>query len=77
MSFESTSVSEVMTQLNKKFGVQISSEDKDINGYVLNADFTDQSLPSILEMLEKSLNITYIIRDKKIILNKKLNNQSN
>jgi transmembrane sensor len=72
MSFENAPVSEVMLALNQKFGVQMTSEDNRVKSYVLNADFTDQSLPAILEILEKTLDITYKISDKKILLNKKI-----
>lgn len=72
MSFENAPVSEVMLALNRKFGVEMTSEDRVIKSYVLNADFTDQSLPAILEILEKTLDISYKISDKKILLNRKI-----
>jgi len=71
MSFENVLVSEVIDALNQKFDVRIGTKDEEIREYVLNADFTDQSLPAILEILERSLDITYTIDDKKIQLNKK------
>jgi len=72
MSFENTFVSEVIKQLNKKFGVNITVNNPQIAEYVLNADFTNQSLPAILQMLEKSLNVTYTINEETITLNKKI-----
>lgn len=70
ISFENTSVNEVMSALNKKFGVHIYSPDAQLGNLSLNADFTDQSLPSILEMMQKSLNITYEINGNTIQLKK-------
>ena len=52
MSFDNEPIRKVIQSLNKRFGVHISSDDEDLLNYVLRADFTDQSLPSILEMLE-------------------------
>jgi hypothetical protein len=48
--------------------VNISTADEKLLDYVLKADFTDQSLPSILEMLRKSLNVENEISDDGIIL---------
>ncbi|MNT91264.1 hypothetical protein D3C72_2323320 [compost metagenome] len=49
--------------------MNINSADESLLNYSLTADFTDQSLPAILEMLEKSLNLKYEIDDNQIILN--------
>ncbi|HEY0669505.1 MAG TPA: FecR family protein [Sphingobacteriaceae bacterium] len=71
MSFDNVPIKEVIHALNNKFGVNIHSSDEKLLNYVLKADFTDQNLPSILEMLEKSLEVQYEIKDKEIILNTK------
>lgn len=68
LSFDNTPVKEVVAALNKKFNVQIEVQDEPIDNYLLNGDFTGQNLPDILEMIEKSLNVSYEIRDNKIIL---------
>ena len=68
LSFDNEPIRKVIQSLNKRFGVHISSDDEDLLNYVLRADFTDQSLPSILEMLEKSLDLHYEINDDEIIL---------
>ncbi len=60
---------EIIKVLNKQFGVRISSSDEKVLSYILKADFTDQSLPSILEMLQKSLDVDYEINDQGITLN--------
>ncbi len=68
LSFDNDPIVKVIGALNEKFGVNIKENDEKLLAYTLKADFTDQSLPSILEMLEKSLNVQYEIRDKDIIL---------
>ena len=68
LSFDNDPIVKVIGALNEKFGVNIKENDEKLLAYTLKADFTDQSLPSILEMLEKSLNVQYEIRDEDIIL---------
>lgn len=68
LSFDNASMREVMAALNKHFGVKVRTADPSLNDYLLKADFTDQNLPAILEMLEKSLNISYEIDDENILL---------
>ncbi|MBO9153480.1 FecR family protein [Chitinophaga sp. GCM10012297] len=71
LSFTNTPVSEVIKKLNRQFGVQITLKDKSTENYSLNADFTDQNLPDILEMMQTSLNITYELEGDQIIFSKK------
>lgn len=68
MTFENESIEEVIKVLNTEFGVNIRTADEKLLGYMLKADFTDQSLPPILEMLRKSLNVEYEINDDGITL---------
>lgn len=69
LSFDNIPLKDVLQTLDKKFGVNISTTDEALLNYSLKADFTDQSLPAILEMLEKSLGLKYEINDRQIILN--------
>lgn len=71
LSFSNTPVREVIKKLNAQFGVQIILKDESTASYSLNADFTNQNLPDILEMLQTSLNITYELKGDKIIFSKK------
>ncbi|MHB1178948.1 MAG: FecR family protein [Daejeonella sp.] len=71
MAFDNVPLSQVMAALNKEFSVRISAEDGNLTHFLLKADFTEQNLPAILEMLEKSLNLTYKIDEEGIILNSK------
>lgn len=68
VSFDNVPVSEVIKVLNKSYGTHIRVETNELNSYVLKADFSDQNLPDILQMLEKSLNVNYEINNKEIIL---------
>lgn len=70
ISFDNTPVSEVVKVLNSEFDVEmkVGERDKELNNYMLKADFTNQNLPDILQMLERSLSLTYEIDGKEIIL---------
>src|SRR5690606_15268265 len=70
ISFDNTPVKEVVEVLNREFDVslQVDKTAKELNSYMLKADFTNQNLPDILQMLEKSLNLTYEIDGKDIVL---------
>jgi transmembrane sensor len=73
LSFSNTPVSEVVVALNERFKTSIEIKDKQINEYQLTADFTDVNLPSVLELLSKSLGITYEIDNDKIRMSKLTN----
>jgi ferric-dicitrate binding protein FerR (iron transport regulator) len=68
LTFDNEPIRDVIKVLNTQFKVNISTADEKLLDYVLKADFTDQSLPSILEMLRKSLNVENEISDDGIIL---------
>jgi ferric-dicitrate binding protein FerR (iron transport regulator) len=74
LSFDKTSLHDVIQALNKQFNVEIMLRDKDLNGYVLQADFTDQSLPDIMEMLKKLLKLSYVTDGRKFTLQKEISN---
>jgi len=68
ISFDNAPMAEVFRVLSKKFKVNISSTDSKINSDYLNADFTNESLPSIMEIINKSLNVSYTVKDNQFIL---------
>lgn len=68
VKFDNIAVNEIVKVLNAKFQVNIKIADAALDTYVLKADFTGQSLPEILLIMEKSLNITYTIEGKNIVL---------
>lgn len=59
MKFDNASVGSVLQTLNEKFKVRIHVTDSDILNCMIRADFNEQNLPDILEMLSKSINATY------------------
>jgi len=70
-SFENTPVDSVLACLGRQYHMNIRTEDKELGKYLFKADFTDQSLPAILEMLQNSLNAGYVIDDTNIVLYRK------
>ena len=68
ISFDNTPMPQVFAILNKKFKVHIRSDDKEINADSLNADFTDESLPAIMEIMRKILNVTYVTNGNDFVL---------
>lgn len=71
MSFDNAPLSSVMEALNTEFNVHITTHDQQLQDYLLKADFTDQSLPDILEMMGKSLNVDYELINNEITLKRK------
>jgi ferric-dicitrate binding protein FerR (iron transport regulator) len=71
LSFDNVSVFDVAQTLNKTFNSKIIITDKSINQYLLKADFTDVNLPTIIELLSKSLNLNYIIQGDEILVSRK------
>lgn len=73
VSFDNVPLSKVLATLRSKYGMNIYTDDKELGKLSLNADFTDQSLPAILDMLQNSLNAGYTIDDTQIVLYHKTN----
>jgi len=75
--FDNVSLKDVLIKLDKQYGMHIRTDDKELSNYSLNADFTGQNLPAILDMIENSLNVSYTMDDTDVILyrNKPLTNQ--
>jgi ferric-dicitrate binding protein FerR (iron transport regulator) len=66
--FDNASLQEVLKALNEKFGAHIVFGDDNLKVYRLNADFSGQHLPDILDMMKKSLNIRYEINGSEMKL---------
>ncbi len=77
VAFDNVPLSSVLNSLDKQFGMHIHTDDAELAKFPLKADFTDQNLPAILDMIEYSLNVSYTIDDTEIILfrNKPITNQ--
>ena len=70
LSFDNVNIGEVTSVLADSFNVVITANDK-IKSCRLKADFSDQNLASILEMLCKSIDATYEIKGNDISINGK------
>lgn len=68
LSFNNTPIKEVFAVLNKSFHVHISSGDEKINSDYLKADFTNENLPAIMEILEKTLDVSYSVHGSEFVL---------
>lgn len=66
--FQDTPVSDVIQQLESRFAIQVRLSNPAIARCRLNADFENQPLPAILEMLCRSLESTYTIQDNTITI---------
>lgn len=68
--FDNTPLEDIVKTLNNQFGVNIRIADAELNTTVLSADFNDQRLPQVLEIIEKSLNVEYSINQQDIVIYK-------
>lgn len=68
LRFDDTSLSEIVSQLQKSFGVKIELANPKMNNCVLKVDFNQQNLPEILEMLNTLLGSNYEIEGKNIVI---------
>lgn len=68
INFNETPISEVINQLERQFKINIQLSDKAISKCLLTADFNNQSLPVILEILCTSLDVSYTLSGDTLIL---------
>jgi transmembrane sensor len=66
--FENTPMNQVIKQLEKRFNVQIKLSNLKMGSCLFNADFEQQPLPLIMEMLCTALDATYTLSGKVILL---------
>ena len=71
VNFDDMPLNDVLTVLSKQFASHIYTNDNELKKYLFKADFTDQNLPAILDMLESSLNVAYTINHNEIELYRK------
>jgi ferric-dicitrate binding protein FerR (iron transport regulator) len=70
LTFDNTSLKDVVAILNKQFDVEIVPADDALNSYSLNADLSGLNLPEIMEILKKTLNINYQITGNRITISR-------
>ena len=68
INFNDSTLSEVINQLERRFNIHIQLSDNAISKCLLTADFNNQSLPVILEILCTSLDVTYTLSGDTLIL---------
>lgn len=68
--FNNTRVTDVLDVLRTNFDVEVEVSDSALGSMTLNADFTGLSLPVILDLMNKSLNINLGFEDETITLSK-------
>lgn len=68
--FNNTRVTDVLDVLRTNFDVEVKVSDSALGSMTLNADFTGLSLPVILDLMNKSLNINLGFEDETITLSK-------
>lgn len=66
--FNNASVNEVLDVLRTNFDVKVMVSNSSVKGLTLKADFTGLSLPVILDLMNKSLNINLGFEEDAIIL---------
>ena len=67
--FENTPLDQVAKQLEKRFNIRVKLSNPQIANCLVNADFEQQPLPFILEMLCTALDATYTLSGNVIELN--------
>jgi transmembrane sensor len=68
INFDDTPISEVIRQLERQFNIHIQLSDKALSKCLLSADFNNESLPVILDILCASLDVTYTLSGDTLIL---------
>ena len=66
--FDNSPMQTVVPVLNRQFGVNLIVADHRIADYQLSADFNGLNFPQIMEILKKTLNISYDMNEKTIML---------
>ena len=71
MSFNDARMTEVIHRIERKFEIDIQTEDTTITSNLFTADLTDQSLKNTMEMISQALNLAFEIKGKTILLKQK------
>ena len=68
IEYDNVPVERVLRMLEKKFNITIQVKNTNLNNCLIRADFTNQNLADILEMLSRSIEATYELNDDIIYL---------
>lgn len=67
MTFENTTIREIASRIEDKFNVHMTV-DGPVDGCLITADLTDQSLENTLDIISETINATYSIQNNTIVL---------
>lgn len=70
LSFENEKLADIVVALNNSYKSDIKINNNIDSSRLMNADFNGLNLPEILETLETSLQVTYVIKNETILLTK-------
>lgn len=68
LSFKDAPVGEVLDLLSRRYDVHFDLSDEDIRNCTITANFTDQNLPTMIEIIGKTIMAAYTISDDTISL---------
>lgn len=68
VDFEDASLREICRVLGKRYGMRFDAENDQIFNCQLTANFSGHNLPTMLEMLSRSIPLTYELHEKTILL---------
>lgn len=71
MAFNDARMQEVIQRIEKKFEIEIQTEDTAIMNSLFTADLTDQSLHTTMEMISQALNLEVTIKGKTVLMQPK------
>ena len=69
--FINMSLGELVTLLERKYGISITVEDEQILSYHYDGTIRNQTIIEVLDILQKTLPINYVIKDQEVVINKK------
>ena len=67
LSFEDASMEEVKTQLENAFAIKVRFQNKSLSNCRLRANFTNEKLPQIMNVIEKLLDVTCVLDENDIL----------
>ncbi|WPQ63000.1 FecR family protein [Chitinophaga sancti] len=71
MAFNDASMEEVIQRIEKKFEIDIQTNDTTIANSLFTADLTDQSLNTTMEMISQALNLEVTIKGRTVLMEPK------
>jgi transmembrane sensor len=70
LAFDNSQIKEVIPLVSREFGLNIRTADKNLDNYFVTADFNGLNFAEVMEVLRNTLNLSYEINGKEVILTK-------